>query len=266
MGKVMYMRKGDVHSAPGPAALADSSPAEIKSLAKSGKAANYWAVGDTVPIKLSGTVGYLALDETYYAFIIGFNHNSNREGGNSVHFQFGKNENGANIAFVDGRINTNNDMPAFRMNLSENNLGGWKDSYMRTTICPAFLAAMPSEWQSVIAACNKYTDNTAGGNDTASYVTATSDQIFCLSEFEVFGTRSQANSAEQNYQSQYAYYRAGNSKIKYRHNATGTAVGWWLRSPYSADLRYFSIASTSGGSTSVIAGYSQGFAPGFMVA
>ena len=37
--------------------------------------------------------------------------------------------------------------------------------------------------------------NTGGGNDTASYVTPTTDKVWLLSEFEVFGTRYIANSA-----------------------------------------------------------------------
>lgn len=58
---------------------------------------------------------------------------------------------------------------------------------MRKTICPAFLAALPTAWQNIIAACTKYSDNTGGGSNTASYVTATSDKIWLLSEMEVQG-------------------------------------------------------------------------------
>ena len=44
----------------------------------------------------------------------------------------------------------------------------------------------------------KYTDNTAnGGGNVQTYVTATTDYLFLLAEFEVFGTRSYANSYEQ---------------------------------------------------------------------
>ena len=60
---------------------------------------------------------------------------------------------------------------------------------------------------------------------------ATTDYLFLLAEYEVHGTRSYANSAEQNSQAQYDYFKAGNSKVAHKHSATGTAAVWWLRSP-----------------------------------
>lgn len=246
--------------------LEDNTPATIKAAAQSGQAANLWSAGDKVPIAVNGTVGSLAINGTYYAFILGFNHNSSVEGGNSIHFQFGKNASGTDIAFVDSSYNTSGSSAAFRMNTSNTNSGGWKDSYMRNTICAAFLAALPTEWQNVIVACTKYSDNTGGGSDTASYVTATQDKIWLLGEFEVFGTRSGANSAEQNYQQQYDYYKNGNSKIKYKHSDTGSACYWWLRSVDASGTNYFRYVRASGGGSYYYASCSFGFAPGFKVA
>ena len=246
--------------------LADNTPATIKAAAQSGQAANLWSAGDKVPIALNGTVGALSLNGTYYAFILGFNHNSSVEGGNSIHFQFGKNASGTDIAFVDSNYGSSGSSAGFRMNTSNTNSGGWNGSYMRKTICPAFLAAMPTEWQNVIVACTKYSDNTGGGSDTASYVTATQDKIWLLAEFEVFGTRYYANSAEQNYQKQYDYYKNGNSRIKYQHSSTGTACLWWLRSVHATNSSYFRLVYTGGSGSDNGAGYSFGFAPGFKVA
>ncbi len=246
------------------ATLADNSPATIKSAAQSGQAANLWNAGDKIGIALNGTVGALTLNSTYYAFILGFNHNSSVEGGNSIHFQFGKNASGTDIAFCDSYYG--NAGGGFRMNTSNTNSGGWKSSNMRTNICAAFLSAMPTEWQNVIVACTKYSDNTGGGSNTASYVTSTQDKIWLLAEFEVFGTRSYANSAEQNYQKQYDYYKNGNSKIKYKHSATGTACYWWLRSVYATHTGGFGLVDTGGSSSGDYAYYSYGFAPGFKVA
>lgn len=45
-------------------------------------------------------------------------------------------------------------------------------------------------------------------------VTATTDYLFLLAEFEVFGSRSGANQYEQNSQAQYDYYKAGNSRVR----------------------------------------------------
>ena len=249
--------------------LEDNDPATIKEAAQSGQAANLWSAGDKVPIAVNGKVGSLTISGTYYAFILGFNHNSSIEGGNSIHFQFGKNASGTDIAFVDAGYNSyysNNANARFVMNTSNTNSGGWASSYMRQTICAAFLAALPTEWQNIIVACTKYSDNTGGGSNTASYVTATQDKIWLLAEFEVFGTRYYANSAEQNYQKQYDYYKNGNSRVKYKHSDTGTACFWWFRSVSALYSNYFRLVSTGGGNSYNSANYSHGFAPGFKVA
>lgn len=243
--------------------LANNTPDIIAAAAKSGQAANYWSVGDKVGIAVNGSFGGLSYNNTVYAFILGFNHNSSVEGGNSIHFQFGKTAAGVDIAFVNSYGSTST---GFCMNTSNTNSGGWNNSYMRKTICPAFLAALPKAWQNIIAACTKYSDNTGGGSNTASYVTATSDKIWLLSEMEVQGTRSYANSAEANYQKQYDYYRNGNSKVKYQHTATTSACYWWFRSVDASSANYFCYVGTDGSAAYDIAYRSFGFAPGFKVA
>ena len=243
--------------------LANNTPDIIAAAAKSGQAANYWSVGDKVGIAVNGSFGGLSYNNTVYAFILGFNHNSSVEGGNSIHFQFGKTAAGVDIAFVNSYGSTGT---GFCMNTSNTNSGGWNNSYMRKTICPAFLAALPTAWQNIIAACTKYSDNTGGGSNTASYVTATSDKIWLLSEMEVQGTRSYANSAEANYQKQYDYYRNGNSKVKYQHTATTSACRWWLRSVGASNANIFCSVNTGGSANYYNAYNSYGFAPGFKVA
>ena len=247
--------------------LADNSPATIQKVAKLGIGANFWSVGDSVPIALNGTVGALEFtDETYYAFIIGFNHNEAIEG-KGIHFQFGKTADGTDIAFTDENYGSAGSTPAFFMNPVSTNSGGWASCYMRSTICPAFLAALPEEWQNVIADCMKYSDNRGRGTEDANYVIPTKDKIFLLAEYEVFGTRRWANSAEQNYQQHYAYYANGNSRIKYRHGAIETACAWFLRSVYVANAASFRLVDTSGSSDeNSAARNSYGFAPGFVVA
>ena len=225
--------------------LNDNDWSVIRAVSDAGNGSDYWAVGDRKAVTLNGTVGaYTFSNEATYAFIIGFNHNSGYEGGNRIHFQFAKTavSGGTDVCFVDSAYGNTGSTAAFRMNTTNTNSGGWSSSYMRQTICGTslssysgtFIAALPSALRSVLKTVTKYTDNTGGGSDTASYVTATTDVIFLLSEWEVFGARTYANSAEKNYQAQYAYYAAGNSKVKYRHSSTGSTASWWLRSPYRA--------------------------------
>ena len=255
--------------------LNDNDWSVIRAVSDAGEGANYWSVGARKAVTLNGTVGqYTFSSYTAYAFIIGFNHNSGYEGGNRIHFQFGKTalSGGTDICFIDSSYGSNVTTAAFHMNNSNTNSGGWNSSYMRNTICGAslssysgtFIAALPSDLRSVLKTVTKYTDNTGGGSDTASYVTATTDVIFLLSEWEVFGARTYANSAEKNYQAQYAYYAAGNSKVKYRHSSTGSTALWWLRSPRSSGSSFFVNVDASG-TGSGYAYYSLGFAPGFCV-
>lgn len=249
-------------------ALNDISWADIKRISDAGLASSYFSVGDRKAVALSGTVGSLSLSGTYYCYIIGIDHNSGKEGTNRIHFQFGKTaaSGGTDICFIDSGYNSNKTSGSwFNMNNSQSNNGGWNSSRMRTVICPAFKSAMPSDLQTVLKATTKYSDNTGGGSNTASYVTATTDDIFLLAEWEVFGARNYANSAEQNYQAQYAYYSSGNSKVKYRHSATSSTALWWLRSVRADGSGSFCRVDSSGSARGNNAYNSLGFAPAFCV-
>ena len=248
--------------------LNDMSWSDIKKISDAGLASNYFAVGDRKAVALSGTAGSLSLNSTYYCYIIGIDHNSAIEGTNRIHFQFGYTaaSGGVHIAFIDGGYGSNyNSGSYFNMNNLNINSGGWANSRMRTTIIPTFKACLPSDLQAVLKTVTKYSDNTGGGSNTASYVTATTDDIFLLAEWEVFGARSYANSAEQNYQAQYAYYSAGNSKVRYCHSSTGSTAYWWLRSVDADYSIYFCIVGTSGSVDYTGTNFSYGFAPAFCV-
>ena len=127
------------------------------------------------------------------------------------------------------------------------------------------MSVLPSDLRAVMQPMTKYTDNTGGGSDTASYVTKTIDYLPLLAEFEIFGSRSYANSAEKNYQAQYAYYSSGNSKVKYRHDRTSSAIGWWERSPRYSNANYFCIVYSNGTADYARASDSYGLAPAFKV-
>ena len=258
--------------------LNDNDWSVISQVSNAGKGSSYWSVGDTKSIVINGKVGNFTFSNlTINAFILGFNHNSAKEGTNRIHFQIGKIGSTA-VALCDSKYNTNQSGNGyFNMNPNDRNQGGWKDSYMRNTLLgntgnptspPAntLLAALPSALRSVMKSVSKYTDNV--GNDTGSVqgnVTSTTDYLFLLAEWEVFGSRNYANSYEQNYQVQYDYYKAGNSKVAYNHTSTTSAVWWWLRSPCYTNNSYFCSVNYDGYSTSAGAYYSAGVRPGFAV-
>ena len=248
--------------------LNDNEWSTIKSVSDAGQGANYWSIGDCKEITLNGTVGALTLSNySTYVYIIGFNHNASVEGSNRIHFQLAKTalSGGTDIALYDASA-------GFEMNTNDTNSGGWSASNMRKSVCGTslssysgtILAVIPAALRTVLKSVTKYTNNT-GNSSAASAVTATTDYFFLLSEYEVFGELVASNTNEKSKQAQYPYYSAGNSKIKYNHGETGTAVNWWLRSPASNVLDSFMIVYRSGSATYYPANFSLGFAPGFCV-
>jgi hypothetical protein len=139
---------------------------------------------------------------------------------------------------------------------------------MRGTIISAFYNSIPAALQSVVATMIKYTDNVGSSFDRSENVTPTSEKFSLASEFEIFATVTWANTYEQNYQQQYAYYKAGNSALKYQHNSTTTATHWWLRSPdnVSSDTsRWCVVRDTGLISYDAYKHRSRGFAPIFSI-
>lgn len=261
--------------------LNDNTWDVVSQVSDLGIGANLWAVGDTKEITINGTVGNTTFSNlSTWVYILGFDHNSDIEGTGKIHFQIGKTAqtSGTSICLIDSKYNKSVSSTAgyFNMNYSNSSSGGWKSSKMRAVLLgnnntPAsplsgsLVAALPSDLRSVMKACTKYSDNTGGGSDTASYVTATTDYLWLLAEYEVFGTRSYANSAEQNYQQQYTYFANGNSKVKYHHSATTSTAAWWLRSTYAPNSHSFCYVAASGSANNYAAYYSYGLAPAFCV-
>ena len=258
--------------------LNDNDWATIRAVSDANQGANYWSVGDTKTITINGKVGATTFSNlSIDAYIIGFNHNSAKEGANRIHFKLGK-ISGVQVGLVDSSYNSQvSTSGKFTMNTSVTNSGGWNVSHMRKTVLGSdstptsptantLLAALPSDLRAVMKSVTKYSDNTGGGQDTASYVTATTDYLFLLAEFEVFGTRTYANSVEQNYQAQYDYFKAGNSKRHYKHSATSSAVWAWLRSVYCNTKGSFVLVNSSSGVVTINGANNSGaLAPGFAV-
>ena len=255
--------------------LNDNSWATIREVSSAGLGANYWAVGDVKEIKINGKVGNTTFSNlAVNAFILGFNHNSAREGGNKIHFQIGKIGSAA-VALCDSKYNTTiSGTGYFSWNTSNTNSGGWNACYKRKTLygndgtptsplANSLMAALPSDLRAVMQPVTKYTDNTGNSSNSSGNVTTTTDYLFDLSEFEVFGTRSYANQYEQNYQLQYDYYKAGNTKIANNHTAVTTAVWWGLRSPIYLYSDIFVIVWTGGYTGTATANRSGGLRPGF---
>ena len=284
-------------------ALNDQTWAEIRQVSDAGQGSSYWSVGDRKAVLVNGTVGTLAVNQTLYVYILGFNHNSAKEG-NGIQFGTFKTalSGGTDVCLVDGSYNSykTDGSKIFNMNHWGNyNYGGWKacdlrydilgstnkapvnygkaratsdtgyDAPTNTATSPVantLMAALPADLRAVMKPITKYTDNKGNSSDVAANVTSSLDYLPLLAEQEIFGgNRTYSNQYEKNSQVQYAYYSAGNSKVKYRHSATGSTAYWWERSPYYGSSADFCSVNTGGDAGYDYARYSFGLAPAFMV-
>lgn len=172
------------------------------------------SVADQVTISLNGT--------DYVFDIIGFNHDDLTDGTGKA---------GITWQMHDCFATT------YPMNSSNTNTGGWESSVMRTSTMATMKDYLLSAWQSAIKPVNK-ASGTGGG--TTSGTETVSDSCFLLSEIEIFGSTTYSVSGEG---VQYAYYKAGNSKVK---NRSGSAGGWWERSPRSGASSRFCLVYSTG--------------------
>ena len=199
------------------------------------------SIGDQVMLSLNGT--------NYYFDIIGFNHDTlTTAAAYGANTATGK----AGITFQMHDLFAT----SYSMNSSATNSGGWKSSDMRTSTMATMKGYLPTEWQTVIKPVNKASG--AGGGSTSG-TEIVSDSCFLLSEIEIFGMVTYSVAGEG---SQYDYYSAGNSKVKYR---SGSAYNWWERSPRSDASNGFCRVTSRGDAISAGSNFSYGVAFGFCV-
>lgn len=254
---------------PIPTVLNNATWAQIKEVAEKSQGPNYWSVGDTKQIAINGKLsdGLTLSNYNTWVYIIGFDHNSAIEG-TGISFQGFKTAqtSGTDVALCDSEWGISKTSGQwFNMNNNNSSSGGWASCNMRNNTLPLVKSTLPNDLQSVIKTTTIYTDNTGGSSTAASYVTATQDDLYLLAEFEIFGARTYANTAEQTKQQQYAYYVAGNSKVKYKHDSTATDVVWWERSVDAADATDFCSVGIVGTADNYAAYRSDGLAPAFKV-
>lgn len=211
--------------------LESSSWDDISFVSENGMASSVFSVGDKKTVAIDGV--------NYQVQIIGFNHDTKTSGGKA----------GITFQLVDCLNST------YQMNSSNTNSGGWTSCAMRSSTMATLLTKLPSALQNVIKAVNKLT---SAGNQSAT-INTTSDKLFLLSEVEIFGSTTHSKSGEG---SQYAYYKAGNSKVK---KVNGSASDWWERSPLGLNNASFCNVNDFGDADNYIASMSIGVAFGFCV-
>lgn len=211
--------------------LNDTDWADIDICGRLGMAQQFFKVGDSKTVNIGGT--------NYEVQIIGFNHDDKVSGGKApMTFQL-----------VDCLNQT------AQMNSSNTNTGGWNGSAMRTRMA-TYKSQLPAAFRNVIKTVKKKS-GTGGGSSSGTQTT--NDDLFLLSEIEIFGTTTYSVAGEG---TQYAWYKAGNTRIK---KVNGSANLWWGRSPRSGNTNCFCFVNGSGIADSHSANYSYGVSFGFCV-
>lgn len=228
MGNVMFMRKGEVHTAPfvpiGNPVFADNDWVTIVEACQNNRVPRTWKIGDQKTMTIDGA--------DYAIDIIGKNHDEYSDGSGKAPLTFQMH---GYYAYTKA------------MNSSATNNGGWDSSNMRKTTLPALLKTMPTEVKSALKYVNK---STSSGNKSTT-IKVSEDRLFLLSEVEVFGTNTLSATGEG---SQYEYYAAGNSAKK----AEGSVVSsWFLRSPVTSSSADFCAVNSNGALVSHSASASQ---------
>lgn len=189
-----------------------------------------WKVADHKPMTIGGS--------DYLIDIIGKNHDDYSDGSGKAPLTFQLHD-CYNIAKA--------------MHSTGSNTMGWEKCSMRVEHLPTILKQMPADVQSGIREVNKI--SSSGGKKPS--LETTKDNLFLLSEVEVFGSSSNSLSGEG---TQYDYYKAGNSTVK---NFNGSAYDWWERSPTANSTRYYCNVKSTGSSVNSSANVTRGVAFGF---
>lgn len=151
-----------------------------------------------------------------------------------------------------------------RMNSTSINVGGWKDSEMRTYANNEFYNKLPEELRNVIKSTKVVSGH--GNKDTSNFTTT--DKIYLLSGKEVWDFNLYDTSYDKTRQLDY-YKNLGVTTSSYsgaiKKNINGNASYWWLRAVYSNLNNYFLIVTSSGDWTNSYALSSYGFAPAFRI-
>ena len=152
-----------------------------------------------------------------------------------------------------------------KINSTATNVGGWKDSELRTYVNGTIYNALPSDLQNVIA-----TTKVISGHGSTSGETnfETQDKLYLLSAQEVWNGNDHDTSIGTSKQLDY-YKNQGVTTSSYagaikQHDGRNTT--WWLRSAYSDfDIGFLGVDST-GRWYSNDANYFNGVSPAFRIA
>ena len=152
-------------------------------------------------------------------------------------------------------------------NSTETNVGGWKDSEMRTYINNTIYNALPSELQGVITTTKVISGH---GNTAGETNFETQDKLYLLSVKEVYGEAKYDTVDTETKQLDF-YKNNGTTLSSYSTTGKGKAINgtnnyWWLRSPNSGGNEVFLRVSMFGNLIINCDYTSLGVSPAFKIA
>lgn len=203
--------------------------AEFYGILVNGVSKQYFAVGDKIKIV---PVTDVFADTEIILQVYGFNHYQLADGsGNFASTVFG----------MIGVMNATRGMYS-----SNNNVGGWPATTMRTYLNEKVFPALPRQWQTMI----KQVEILSSAGGTTADIVSSDDYLFLFSHAEVgFDTSAvpyKNEIAEGAEAVTFSLFTSNDSRIKKTFNGEGPAVIWWLRSPDPASSTSYRAVNGNG--------------------
>lgn len=228
-GWLPQIPEGDV-----PANMEDCSWTMLKSLASAGTLGNYYQIGDTKTIELTG-------GERVVMELVSIN---DGEGTAGAYYPRGT------VDFISKDcLQTTRSM-----NSSNTNAGGWVSCALRTTLNTTIYETLPQAVKDVLV---EKTHKTSAGSQSTSLVEHT-DKLWLPTEYEMFGAITySANTENANVNKHYAVFDTNADRIKHQ-GTNGSAVLWWESSPNVSSSSYFCGVSSDGSANDYAVSHSDG--------
>ena len=210
-----------------------TSWSNIRNIVLSGKASDYWKVGDTKTItSKSGKIYNIRLTDLQT---------------NRYTYSDGSGSSKAVFEFVECYLLNNESLweNLWPMNGIVTNGGGWASSEMRSQTMQIILADLPDDMVEVMSQVKVLSGT---GNGSTSGTSSSDNKLFLPAEIEMFNRAHYSIGLEESPLGQFDYYKANDINFARIKRTTGDSmtVGYWLRSPRKDNFGDFMCINTNG--------------------
>lgn len=215
----------------------------IAAVAENGTASQFYSIGDTKDITISG-IGTMTLE------IADFDHD---------YLSGSTSASKAGISMITRDLLPN----ARQMNSSDANVGGFPASALYDYLNGTILNGLPSDLRSALKTTYKWYgtgNNTTNGQWHGS-------KVWIPLEYEMFGTTTYSPATEHSTGNarKYPIFTDNASRIKRLNNGSGSANWYWEASPYASYASSFCIVGSSGTANANVASDASGVCFGLSV-